>query len=116
MPRLKQTDAQARAIGQRVLELLAERKRSQEKLAYESSVPKATITNLIKGRARPSIVTLTKIADGLDVELLDLFTQPGESERHRLIDRTRMLTRAALRELADAAERVPAKKRGSPGL
>jgi transcriptional regulator with XRE-family HTH domain len=104
MPRLKNPDPLARAIGRRVRELLAERGLTQERLAYENGLPKATITNLAKGLARPSIVTLKRIADGLDVELLDLFTTPSASERHRVIDRTRDLPRKALAQLLGQVE------------
>jgi transcriptional regulator with XRE-family HTH domain len=111
MPRLKKPDLLARAIGGRVLELLAERKLTQERLAFENGVPKATITNLIKGRARPSIVTLKKIAVGLNVELLDLFTEPADSDRHRLIDRTRGMPVTTLRRLLLAVGDKPGSRR-----
>jgi transcriptional regulator with XRE-family HTH domain len=106
MPRLKTPDPLAKAIGRRVLELLAERRLTQERLAFENGVPKATITNLVRGLARPSIVTLKKIADGLDVELFDLFTRPGESERHRVVDLTRGASASALRSVSALLDRV----------
>jgi transcriptional regulator with XRE-family HTH domain len=74
-------------------------------LAFENGIPKATITNLARGLARPSIVTLKKIADGLDVELLDLFTHPDENERHRVIDLTRDASAAAIRSAASTLAR-----------
>ena len=85
-------------------------------MAFENNLPKATITNLIKGLARPSIVTLKRIADGLGVELLDLFTHPNESERHRVVDLTRNASAAAIRSATAVLARSqpgPARARGT---
>lgn len=89
---------------------------SIEQLAYANDISKATLSDLQKGLARPSISTLHRIADGLNVELLDLFVRPTSSERHRLIDRTRVLTANAIRDLAAAADQATVKKRGSTGF
>jgi transcriptional regulator with XRE-family HTH domain len=113
MPRLKTPDPLAKAIGRRVLELLAERRLTQERLAFENDVPKATIANLARGLARPSIVTLKKIADGLDVELLDLFTRPRDSERHRVVNLTRNASASTLRAVAAILARDQAEHRRS---
>jgi transcriptional regulator with XRE-family HTH domain len=108
---LKTPDPLAKAIGRRVRVLLAERGLTQEKLAYGSDVPKATITNLAKGLARPSVVTLKKIARGLDVELFDLFIDPEASERQRVVDLTRGAPITSLRAAASALREG---KRGAP--
>lgn len=100
MPRLKKPDPLAKAIGSRVCELRKELDLTREKLAYENSISKGTITDLEKGLARPSVVTLEKIADGLGVELLDLFTQPTEYDRHRLVDLSRGATATTIRAAA----------------
>ena len=78
-----------------------------------NDVPKATITNLARGLARPSIVTLKKIADGLDVDLLDLFTRPRESERHRVVNLTRNASASTLRAVAAILARDQAEHRRS---
>ncbi|MBX3161874.1 MAG: helix-turn-helix transcriptional regulator [Deltaproteobacteria bacterium] len=101
MPRLKKPDPLAKAIGQRVRELRLERELTIEKLAYENSMSKGTVSDLERGLARPSVVTLKRIAKGLDVELLDLFTAPTSTERHRVVDLTRGASLANLRAAAD---------------
>ena len=102
MPRLKKPDPLAKAIGRRVQELRVERGLTREKLAYENDISKGTVSDLERGLARPSVVTLERIADGLDVELVDLFTRPAASERHRVIDLTRGASTASLRSVAAA--------------
>lgn len=102
MPRLKKPDPLAKAIGRRVRELRLERDLTIEKLAYENDISKGTISDLEKGLARPSVVTLKRIADGLEVELLDLFTRPESIERHRVVDLTRGATVSSLRAAATA--------------
>jgi transcriptional regulator with XRE-family HTH domain len=102
MPRLKKPDPLAKAIGGRVRELRLERELTAEKLAYENGISKGTISDLESGLARPSVATLKRIADGLDVELLDLFTRPSSSERHRVIDLTRGASLGSLRAAASA--------------
>jgi transcriptional regulator with XRE-family HTH domain len=111
MPRLKTPDPLAKAIGRRVLELLSERGLTRERLAFENEVPKATITNLARGLARPSIVTLKKIAHGLGVELLDLFTHPSDIERHRVVDLTRNASVSSLRAAAAVLARGQVSRR-----
>lgn len=105
MPRLKKPDPLAKAIGRRVRELLRERGLTQEKLAYENDLSKATLSDMMKGLARPSIVTLNRIAKALGVELLDLFTRPADDDRHRLIDLTRSASASSLRAMASALVR-----------
>lgn len=96
MPRLRKADPVARKIGQRVKSLLDQQAKTQEKLAYENGISKATLSDMVKGLARPSVLTLQRIADGLGVELLDLFVDPASSARHRLIDLTRHASPAVL--------------------
>jgi hypothetical protein len=49
--------------------------------------------------ARPTINTLLVLADRLEVDVLDLVTFPDEKERHKLVDRTRGLSRGTIRKL-----------------
>jgi hypothetical protein len=47
---------------------------------------------------------LKRIADALDVEVVDLFTFPGERVRHDLIDATRGMSATTMRYLLAEAE------------
>lgn len=115
MPRLKKTDALTRAVGARVRELRLEREVTLEKLAYENDLSKGTISDLERGLVRPSVVTLEKIASGLDVELLDLFTRPEDSERHRLVDLSRSASASSIKSAITALDgnRGDADRRGA---
>ena len=98
VPRLKQSDQRMRQVGQRIRVLLSERGLTQERLAFENEVPKSTISHIMSGAVRPSLVTLEKIAAGLGVELFELFIDPSESERHQLIEASATASHTALKQ------------------
>ena len=50
---------------------------SQQRLADESGVNKATINQIERGRRSPNVETLEKLAAGLDVEMADFFPREG---------------------------------------
>ena len=87
-----------RQVGQRIRVLLSERGLTQERLAFENEVPKSTISHIMSGAVRPSLVTLEKIAAGLGVELFELFIDPSESERHQLIEASATASHTALKQ------------------
>lgn len=100
MPRRKTADPLAKRIGLRISALRKEAGLTLEKLAYESEVgSKGFLSDVEKGLARPTVETLQAIADRLDVSLLDLVTFPDESDRQRLVDRTRRLSKGTIRKL-----------------
>ncbi len=110
MPRRSTPDPLAKRIGARIRELRQEAGLTLEKLAYESEVgSKGFLSDVEKGLARPTVETLAAIAERLEVKLLDLVTFPGEDERAQLIDRTRVLTKGAIRRLL--RETAPALKK-----
>ena len=82
-----------------------------EKLAYESEVgSKGFLSDVEKGLARPTVETLQAIADRLEIELLDLVTFPDESDRQRLVDRTRQLSKGTVKKLLREMTAGDAKK------
>jgi transcriptional regulator with XRE-family HTH domain len=100
MPRRKTPDPLAKRIGARICQLRQEAGLTLEKLAYESDVgSKGFLSDVEKGLARPTVETLAAIAERLDVKLLDLLTFPDEDDRQLLVDRTRSLTKGAIRRL-----------------
>ncbi len=110
MPRRSTPDPLAQRIGARIRELRQEAGLTLEKLAYESEVgSKGFLSDVEKGLARPTVETLAAIAERLEVQLLDLVTFPGENERALLVDRTRLLTKGAIRRLL--RETAPVAKR-----
>ncbi|MGC4000720.1 MAG: S24 family peptidase [Anaeromyxobacter sp.] len=82
----------AQAIGQRIKRLRSEQGITSEKLAYESDVgSKGFMSDIENGYALPSLVTLEKIAERLELQLFDLLVLPEQSERDRLAELTRHL-------------------------
>jgi transcriptional regulator with XRE-family HTH domain len=100
MPRRATPDPLAKAVGRRIRQLRGERRLTAERLAFESDLgSKGFLSDIEAGRASPSMRTLQRIADYLEVFLLDLFTFPDQSERQALVDRTRFLTPGVIRKL-----------------
>ena len=72
-----------KAVRDRLLELLGERKMSIHKLAIESAVAPSSIKNIIYGKSQnPGIVTIKMLCDGLGITLLDFFN----TERFRELE------------------------------
>jgi len=101
MPRRREPDPLAQAVGQRIRQLREEAGLTMEKLAFESELgSKGHLSNIERGLVRPTVQTLQVLADRLGVLLLDLVTFPERDERQRLVDRTRSLPRGTLKKLA----------------
>lgn len=60
------------ALGARVRALRKERQLGQEPLADLASLHRTHIYSIEKGRANPSFETLLKVADALEVSLMEL--------------------------------------------
>jgi transcriptional regulator with XRE-family HTH domain len=100
MPRLRNPDPLAKAIGQRIAQLRAEQDLTAEKLAYESDVKsKGYVSDIEHGLALPSLTTLDRIARRLSVPLYDLLVFPALGDRERLIDLSRHLPKGPLARL-----------------
>jgi len=73
----------------------------------ESDVVKSTVSKVENGTSHASAAVLDALARRLGVELVDLVITPGESLRHKVIDATRGLGDAALRDLLRLAQGRP---------
>jgi transcriptional regulator with XRE-family HTH domain len=92
MPRRPTPNPLALVIGQRIKRLRSEQGITSEKLAYESDVgSKGFMSDIENGLALPSLVTLQKIAERLELRMFDLVVLPDRSERDRLAELTRHL-------------------------
>jgi transcriptional regulator with XRE-family HTH domain len=72
-------EAQKR-LGQNIRELRKERKMSQTELAQRAGVALMTISRLERGEHDPHVRTLSRIARGLGVPLLELMRSAGYFE------------------------------------
>ena len=114
MPRRTTPDPLAQAVGARVRALREAAGLTLEKLAWESEVgSKGYLSDIERGLARPTLPTLQRIADHLEVDLLDLVTFPDDSDRQRLVVLTRTLPPGTIRKLLKelASKGPPARKR-----
>ena len=62
----------------RIKDIMIEKGVSSVALANTINVSKVTISNLINNKTMPSIETLNKIANALDVPIWQLFTSPKD--------------------------------------
>jgi transcriptional regulator with XRE-family HTH domain len=105
MPRRQKADPLVAKIGARIRSLREELELTQEKLAYEGGLSsKGHLSGIEKGLVRPTVETLSTLANRLGVDLLDLVTFPEESPRQQLVDLTRRMKPGTVRRLIrDAA-------------
>jgi transcriptional regulator with XRE-family HTH domain len=100
MPRRQEPDPLSLAVGQRIKQLREEAGLTQEQLAYGSELgSKGHLSNIERGLVRPTVMTLKVLADFLGVLPLDLLNFPEEGERQRVIEQTRGMKPAELRQL-----------------
>ncbi len=67
-------------VRNRINELLAERNMSAHSFAVKYDMNVCTVRDIVAGRCNPRIDTLIKIADALDVQVVELFYEPQEKE------------------------------------
>ena len=53
---------------------------SQERLAFDAGVDRAYVGHLERGEMNPSIDTIEKLADTLDIKIAEFFVEPAEGE------------------------------------
>lgn len=115
MPRRTDPHPLAQTIGLRIKQLRSEQGITAEKLAYESEVgSKGFLSDIEHGLALPSLTTLDRIAQRLEVSLFDLLVVPARSNREKLIELTRGTSKGTLarllRDLSDASSAPQARR------
>lgn len=62
------------AVAKRIIALCTERKITINKLSNDSGITQSTINNIINtGSRNPTISTIKKVCDGLEISLADFF-------------------------------------------
>jgi transcriptional regulator with XRE-family HTH domain len=69
-------DAYHQAIADRIKQLLSKRKISQNVLADLAAVGRGQLSAIINAKQSPTVRTLKKIADALEVDTRDLLPSP----------------------------------------
>jgi len=115
MPRRSEPDPLALQIGLRIKALREQAGLTLEKLAYESDLrSKGHLSSLEHGLVMPTVQTLQRIAERLDVLVADLVSIPARSERETLLELSRHVPAGTLRRLTrdvSSAQRPSSAKR-----
>lgn len=64
-------------IGKRIEYLRKQKKFTQEELAFRSNINKNYLCDIEKGRRNPTLIVLSKISNGLEITLEELFKGIG---------------------------------------
>lgn len=85
-------------IIERIEKLCEMRKMSRYRLAQKSGISQSSISNLLNRRNVPSIQTLEKLCNGLDITLAQFFAMDGRrpdltEEQEKVLDTWAKLTR-----------------------
>lgn len=63
----------SKKVGQNIRDNRLKKGWTQEDLSFEADINKNYISDLERGERNPTLKILVKVADALDVELVDLF-------------------------------------------
>jgi transcriptional regulator with XRE-family HTH domain len=100
VPRRKTADPEAELIGQRIKALREERGLGLEELAHAADFSKGHLSSLERGLVMPTVATLSKLADALEVLVADIVSSPERSLREKVLDLTRHTPTGPLKRLA----------------
>jgi transcriptional regulator with XRE-family HTH domain len=75
----------AALFRERLRQLILERYPSLDRFYLESGLSKGHVSEILRGVSSPSVSTLIKLAEALEVEVKDFFLFPEVSRRHHLI-------------------------------
>jgi len=98
----------------RLKQLILERYRSLDRFYLETDFSKGHLSEILRGVSSPSVATLIKLAQALEVEVKDFFLFPQENRRHRalaLLETCSEETLEAVLKLLAAQAKKTAKRR-----
>src|SRR5213596_3211820 len=104
----------AALFRKRLKQLILERYRSLDRFYLETDFSKGHLSEILRGVSSPSVATLIKLAQALEVEVKDFFLFPAENRRHRalaLLETCSEKTLEAVLELVSAAQAKKTAKR-----
>lgn len=105
------------AIGRRIRQYRLEEKLSQEVLSEMSGVTPAHFSHIERGNTKPSLPTLIRIANALNVSIDDLLCDNVEKSRHvRIRDVDRLLEDCTQQEIRALTEILTAAKKALRSL
>src|SRR5437762_2060451 len=75
----------AALFRQRLKQLILERYPSLDRFYLETDFSKGHMSEILRGVSSPSVTTLIKLAQALELEVKDFFIFPAKSRRHQAI-------------------------------
>src|SRR5437667_11627920 len=104
----------AALLRHRLKQLILERYRSLDRFYLETDFSKGYISEILRGVSSPSVSTLIKLAQVLELEVKDFFIFPAENQRHQalaLLETCSQETLEAVLKLLSSHAKKTAKKR-----
>ena len=98
----------------RLKQLILERYRSLDRFYLETDFSKGHLSEILRGISSPSVATLIKLAQALEVEVKDFFVFPEKSRRYQalaLLETCSEETLEAVLKLLAAQAKKTAKRR-----
>lgn len=74
----------------RLRKLILAKYRSLDRFYLETDFSKGHLSEILRGKGSPSVATLIKLANALEVEVCDFFIFPERGERDQAIELLRM--------------------------
>ena len=75
----------AALFRERLKQLIRERYPSLDRFYLESGLSKGHVSEILRGVSSPSVATLIKLAEALEIEVKDFFIFPEENRRHKAV-------------------------------
>ena len=70
----------------RLRKLILSKYRSLDRFYLETGFSKGHLSEILRGKGSPSLDTLIKLAEALNVEVIDFFVFPDRSDRDRALE------------------------------
>ncbi len=83
----------------RLRRLILAKFRSLDRFYLETDFSKGHVSDILRGKGSPSITTLGRLAEALDLEVLDFFIFPEVSERDKAIELVKSAPAETLRSI-----------------
>ncbi len=99
----------ATQFRERLRQLILERYPSLDRFYLESGLSKGHVSEILRGVSSPSVTTLIKLADALEVEVKDFFIFPEENRRHKAVALLETCSEESLEPIVKLLESVRAK-------
>ena len=89
----------AALFRKRLRSLILAQYRSLDRFYLETDFSKGHLSEILRGKGSPSVTTLIKLANALEVEVCDLFMFPQNNERHKAMELMRGASPETLRRI-----------------